>query len=531
MAKKLKYCSSCEEGFAERFAFCPVCGATLQTFELNPVTGETSPKGDIPAANLEAKSPSFEATPANDQAAVEKFNGAATEDTYIPPTEAFSHVEEHVPEAPKAEFFHNEPADDVVEATVAANFEAPVAPAFSPEPDTPAAPPAFSPEPKTPVTTAFSSAPEAPVKTFSAPAKKSWSANSLVSDGPAPAFKFPKTVSANEASTFAFVTDGAAPAFKFPKLATSDGPAPAFRLPHIKDEDYGITVINDGNSKEKNGLLLGAAIFMVTLLVALTVGSIFSKDFGVGWSGDSDISWIPDIDPVAVEEPEVKQQQKNNAGGGGGGGNEDPEPAAKGKPPAMMDKPDVAPDVNMERLTNPTVTQRVGVQGPNQAKVDADSRYGLLNGADNNSNGPGSGGGIGTGRGGGVGSGNGSGLGSGSGGGAGSGNGGGIGDGDGPGGGPPGIVEKVTTPLKIISKPKAPYTDEARQNNVQGSVTLKITFLASGQIGGVTAVTRLPYGLTEQAIAAAKQIRFEPKKVNGAPVSVTMTFQYGFNIY
>jgi outer membrane biosynthesis protein TonB len=37
--------------------------------------------------------------------------------------------------------------------------------------------------------------------------------------------------------------------------------------------------------------------------------------------------------------------------------------------------------------------------------------------------------------------------------------------------------------------------------------------------------------LTEQAIAAARQIKFEPKKVNGSPVSVTMTFQYGFNIY
>jgi protein TonB len=199
----------------------------------------------------------------------------------------------------------------------------------------------------------------------------------------------------------------------------------------------------------------------------------------------------------------------------------------------MMDKPDVAPDVNMVRLENPALTQRVGVQGPTQPRVDPYSRYGLLNGLDNDSNGPGSGGGIGTGRGGGVGSGNGSGLGSGSGGGAGSGSGGGIGDGDGRGGppGPPPAVIRESTPVKIISKPKAPYTDQARQNNVQGSVTLKITFLANGQVGGVTAVTRLPYGLTENAIAAAKQIRFEPKKVNGVPVTTTMTFQYGFNIY
>jgi TonB family protein len=85
--------------------------------------------------------------------------------------------------------------------------------------------------------------------------------------------------------------------------------------------------------------------------------------------------------------------------------------------------------------------------------------------------------------------------------------------------------------LNIISKPKAAYTDEARTNDTQGVVTLRITFLASGEIGGITVVSGLPDGLTEQAIAAAKQIKFEPKRVDGQPVSVTMTFQYGFNIY
>jgi hypothetical protein len=37
--------------------------------------------------------------------------------------------------------------------------------------------------------------------------------------------------------------------------------------------------------------------------------------------------------------------------------------------------------------------------------------------------------------------------------------------------------------------------------------------------------------LTEKAIAAAHEIRFEPKKVNGIPQSVTKTIEYNFNIY
>ena len=37
MGKILKFCNSCEEGFAERFTFCPDCGGSLQAVELNPV--------------------------------------------------------------------------------------------------------------------------------------------------------------------------------------------------------------------------------------------------------------------------------------------------------------------------------------------------------------------------------------------------------------------------------------------------------------------------------------------------------------
>ena len=87
------------------------------------------------------------------------------------------------------------------------------------------------------------------------------------------------------------------------------------------------------------------------------------------------------------------------------------------------------------------------------------------------------------------------------------------------------------TPLRVTFQPKATYTDEARANDVQGGVRLKITLLASGEVGSIVPVTRLPYGLTEKAIEAARQIRFEPKTVNGVPVSVTVTREYTFTIY
>ena len=143
--------------------------------------------------------------------------------------------------------------------------------------------------------------------------------------------------------------------------------------------------------------------------------------------------------------------------------------------------------------------------------------------------GGGQGSGEGTGQGSGRGTGAGSGSGSGSGGGTGDGNGDGVGpDGN---GNPPPPVARVTQPLRITAKQKAQYTDLARQNNVQGTVTLRVTFNANGSIGSISTVKGLPHGLTEQAIAAARAMRFEPEMVNGQPRTTTRPVSFTFNIY
>lgn len=46
MAKVVKFCAACEEGFAEKFGFCPNCGGTLTAYELNPVGAADQPNGD-----------------------------------------------------------------------------------------------------------------------------------------------------------------------------------------------------------------------------------------------------------------------------------------------------------------------------------------------------------------------------------------------------------------------------------------------------------------------------------------------------
>ena len=88
-----------------------------------------------------------------------------------------------------------------------------------------------------------------------------------------------------------------------------------------------------------------------------------------------------------------------------------------------------------------------------------------------------------------------------------------------------------TKAVKILSKPRAAYTPEARANNVQGKVVLRVTFSANGQIGAISVVTGLPDGLTEQAIEAAKGIKYEPARRGGVPYSVTKPVEYTFTIY
>ncbi len=89
----------------------------------------------------------------------------------------------------------------------------------------------------------------------------------------------------------------------------------------------------------------------------------------------------------------------------------------------------------------------------------------------------------------------------------------------------------VTRTVVILSKPRAEYTDIAKKNQVQGSVSVRVTFLAEGTIGDVSLVSGLPDGLSEQAAAAAKQIRFQPAMKNGVPFTTTRIVQYNFTLY
>ena len=87
-------------------------------------------------------------------------------------------------------------------------------------------------------------------------------------------------------------------------------------------------------------------------------------------------------------------------------------------------------------------------------------------------------------------------------------------------------------PLKIISKPRAEYPKQDTGTIcATGIVRLRIRFLDSGRIGEIEPLNKLPYGLTESAINAAQEIKFNPEIREGKSVTVTKVIEYNFSIY
>jgi TonB family protein len=84
---------------------------------------------------------------------------------------------------------------------------------------------------------------------------------------------------------------------------------------------------------------------------------------------------------------------------------------------------------------------------------------------------------------------------------------------------------------RILSKPEALYTEQARRHQTAGTVVLKVIFSAYGKVIGIRVVQGLPDGLTENAIKAARNMKFVPAIKDGKPASMYAQLEYTFSIY
>jgi protein TonB len=92
---------------------------------------------------------------------------------------------------------------------------------------------------------------------------------------------------------------------------------------------------------------------------------------------------------------------------------------------------------------------------------------------------------------------------------------------------------EVAVRAVIKSRPNPGYPPDARSYGVRGVVKLRIILGSDGKVGDkIDVLEGLPHGVTEEAIKAARKIKFEPARLDdGRPVSQYVTVFYHFNLY
>ena len=93
----------------------------------------------------------------------------------------------------------------------------------------------------------------------------------------------------------------------------------------------------------------------------------------------------------------------------------------------------------------------------------------------------------------------------------------------------PKVQQVESTPIVVLSKPRAAYTAEARQLKIEGDVKLEVRFTASGHVEVLQVISGLGHGLDEQARTVAQGIQFKPATKDGHAVDqvtvIRITFQ------
>jgi protein TonB len=81
---------------------------------------------------------------------------------------------------------------------------------------------------------------------------------------------------------------------------------------------------------------------------------------------------------------------------------------------------------------------------------------------------------------------------------------------------------------KVAQKVDPEYTAEAKEARVEGQVVLDLTVGAAGNVKEVKVVERLSHGLTESAVDAVRQWKFEPRD-GGKNVVVRITLRFALS--
>jgi TonB family protein len=105
-----------------------------------------------------------------------------------------------------------------------------------------------------------------------------------------------------------------------------------------------------------------------------------------------------------------------------------------------------------------------------------------------------------------------------------------VGSGGGYGGGLMSVGGGVSAP-HVIHSVDPEFTEEARQSNYQGTVSIQLVVDSQGYPQDIRVARHLGMGLDQKAVEAVRQYRFRPAMYQGHPVSVQMVIEVDFHLH
>jgi protein TonB len=88
----------------------------------------------------------------------------------------------------------------------------------------------------------------------------------------------------------------------------------------------------------------------------------------------------------------------------------------------------------------------------------------------------------------------------------------------------------ANTQPKIIRKVEPQYSEEARKDEIEGTVTLKVVVDTEGHPSDIRVTKSLGHGLDQKAIEAVEKWVFKPGTKDGQPVEVFAILEVPFRL-
>lgn len=92
------------------------------------------------------------------------------------------------------------------------------------------------------------------------------------------------------------------------------------------------------------------------------------------------------------------------------------------------------------------------------------------------------------------------------------------------------IDRSAFTSPRPLNRPRPDYTAVARNNHIQGTIRVLALIDETGKVKSTLLLTRLGYGLDEQAVLAVLKMKFQPAIHKGAPIPYWVNLEVEFQL-